>query len=76
MKLLLDLSFFFPSLLISMAIFHVVRKLDLTILVFYFGVVQMTYNVFCAMFVFWRGSVHVSNDVSYAENNIVLNFVY
>jgi hypothetical protein len=42
-----------------MATFHVVGKLDLTILVADFGVAQVIENVFCAMFVFWRGSLHV-----------------
>ncbi len=59
-----------------MATFHVVGKLDFTILVTNFGVVQVTENVLCAMFVFWRGSLHVFKDVSYVEYNIILNVVY
>ncbi len=58
-ELLLDLSYFLPFLLFLMATFYVVVKLDLTILVADFGVVQVIENVFCAMFVFWRGFLHV-----------------
>ncbi len=28
------------------------------------------------MFAFWLGSLHVLKDVSYVDDNIVLNFVY
>jgi hypothetical protein len=28
------------------------------------------------MFAFWRGSLHVSKDVSYIKDNIVLSYVY
>jgi hypothetical protein len=54
-----------------MAIFHVVGKPNLTILVSDYGVIQMTKNVLYAMFVFRWGSLHVSKDVFYVENNIV-----
>jgi hypothetical protein len=59
-----------------MAIFHVVGKPNLTILVSNSRVVQVTKNVLCVMFTFWRGFMHVFKDVSYAKNNIVLSFVY
>jgi len=59
-----------------MATFHVVGKLDLTILVFKSKIVQVIENVLFAMFVFRRGSLHISKDVSYVENNFVLSFVY
>jgi len=59
-----------------MATFHVVGKPKFTILVVDFGVVQVIENVLCAMFAFWQGSVHVSKDIYYAKNNVVLNFVY
>jgi hypothetical protein len=59
-----------------MVIFHAVRKPNLTILVFDFGIIQGIKNVFYAMFVFWQGSVHVSKDVSYVEDNVVLCYVY
>jgi hypothetical protein len=59
-----------------MATFHVVRKQDLTILVFYSRVVQVIENVLHTMFALWRGSLHVSKDVSYIEDDIVLNYVY
>jgi len=59
-----------------MATFHVVGKLDFTILVVDFGVIQVIKNFLCAMFVFWRGSFHVFKDVSYVKYNIILSFVY
>jgi hypothetical protein len=59
-----------------MATFHVIGKLKLTILVFDFEVIQVTKNILYVMFVFRRGFVHVSEDVSYVEDNIVLSFIY
>jgi len=59
-----------------MATFHVLGKKNITILVTDFGVVQVTKNVLCAMFVFWRGPLHAFKDVSYTEYNIILSFVY
>jgi len=75
-KLLLDLSYFLPFYIFLMATFHVVGKPYFTILVVNFGIVQVTKNIFCAMFVFWQGSLHVFKDVSYVEYNIILSFVY
>jgi hypothetical protein len=54
-----------------MATLHVVGKPNLTILVANSRVVQIIENVLCAMFAFWRGSLHVFKDVSYAEYNII-----
>jgi hypothetical protein len=51
-----------------MATFHVVGKLNLTILVGDFGVIEVIKNVLCAMFEFRRGSVHVSKDFAYVED--------
>jgi hypothetical protein len=59
-----------------MAIFHVVGKANLTILVFDYGVVQVIENVICAMFAFQQGYLHVSKDVSYGDDNIIFNCVY
>jgi len=59
-----------------MATIHVIGKLDLIILVSDSRIVQVTKNVFYAMFVFQWGSLHVYKDVSYAEDNIVLSYVY
>jgi hypothetical protein len=59
-----------------MATFHVIGKPDLTILVSDYGIVQLTENVFCVMFAFQRGSMHVSKNVFYMEENIVLSFTY
>jgi hypothetical protein len=59
-----------------MVIFHAIKKPDLTILVSDFGVIQVIKNVFYAMFVFWQGFLHVSEHVSYVEDNIVLSYVY
>jgi hypothetical protein len=36
----------------------------------------MTKSVLYAMFAFSRGYVHVSKDVVYVEDNVVLSFVY
>jgi hypothetical protein len=59
-----DLSHWVVFILFSMAIFHVVGKPNLTILVFNSWVVQMIENVFDAMFAFQQGSMHISRDVS------------
>jgi hypothetical protein len=59
-----------------MATFRVVGKLDFTIFVADFKIVQITANVLCALFVFWRGSLLIFKDVSYAKYNIILIFVY
>ncbi len=42
--------------------FHVIGKLNLTILVGDFGIVELIKNVLCALFEFRRGFVHVSKD--------------
>jgi hypothetical protein len=39
-------------------------------------VVQMIENVLCVMFAFLQGYVHVSKDVSYKDDNIVLSSIY
>jgi hypothetical protein len=59
-----------------MATFHAIGKPYLTILVFDFGVVKVTENILCAMFAFRWGFLHVSKDVSYIEDDIVLSFFY
>jgi len=59
-----------------MVTFHVVGKPNLTILDSDFRGVQVAKNVFCAMFAFRWKSMHVSKDVSYKDNNIVLSYVY
>jgi hypothetical protein len=59
-----------------MATFHALGKPYFTILVSNSRVVQVTMNVLCAMFVFRQGSVHVSKDVFYGDDNIVLTFIY
>jgi hypothetical protein len=56
-----------------MVTFHVVAKLDLTILVVDFRVVQMIENVFYAMFVFQRRSMHISKEASHMEDNVLSN---
>ncbi len=71
-----DLSHWMASILFSVAIFHAVGKPNLTILVSNFVVLQMTENVLCAMFAFWQGFMHVSKDVFYKDNNIVLSSIY
>jgi hypothetical protein len=75
-KLLLNLSYWLFSFLFLMATFHVIGNLDLTISVANSGVIQVTKNVLCAMFIFrWR-SLHVSKDVYYAKDNVVLSYAY
>jgi hypothetical protein len=59
-----------------MSIFHAIGKLDLTILVSNSRVVKMTENVFYAMFAFRQGSMHISKDVSYWDDNINFSYVY
>jgi hypothetical protein len=59
-----------------MATFNALGKLDLTILVSDFGVVQVIKNVLYAMLAFLRGFVHVSKDVSYRDDNIILSSIY
>jgi hypothetical protein len=54
-----------------MTTFHHVGKLDLTILVGDFGVVEVSKHVLYAMFTFQRGFVHVPKEVAYVEDNIV-----
>jgi len=66
-----DLSYLVGSSLFSMVTFHVVRKPNLSILVFDIGIIQVTKNVLCAIFVFQWGSMHVSNNVSYGEDNML-----
>ncbi len=57
-----------------MVTFHVVGKLDLTILVGDIGVVKLTKNVLCVMFMFQWKSMHVFKDVAYIEDNVVWSF--
>ncbi len=76
MKMLLDSSYWLPFLLISMATFHAIGKPELTFLVSNYEVIQVTENVFYAMFAFWWRFVHLFKDVSYLEDIIVLSFVY
>lgn len=59
-----------------MATFHIVGQLDLSILLSYSKIVQVIENILCVMFSFRQRSMHVYKDVSYAENNIVLNSIY
>jgi hypothetical protein len=64
------------SIVFTIATFHVVGKLDLTILVGDFGVVEVTENVLYAMFTFRRGYVHVPKEVAYMEDNVVSSSSY
>jgi hypothetical protein len=59
-----------------MVTFHVIGKLDLTIMVGDFGVVEVIENVLCAMFTFRRGFVHVLMEVVYVEDNVVSSSFY
>jgi hypothetical protein len=59
-----------------MATFYVIGNLGLTILVADSGVIQVIKNVIFAMFMFQWGCLHVSKDVYYAKDNVVLSYVY
>ncbi len=75
-KLLWGISSWLASIVFTMVTFHVIGKLDLTIMVGDFGVVEVIGNVLCAMFTFRRGSVHVLMEVVYVEDNVVSSSFY
>jgi len=58
-----------------MAIFHVERLLGFTMLVGDEKFVQVTKIRLCAMFDFLLGYLHVSKDVAYGDNNVVINSI-
>jgi hypothetical protein len=59
-----------------MATFHVKGKVDFTMLVGDEKFVQVTRKCLCAMFGFLLGLVHVSKDVVYKANNVVISSIY
>ncbi len=59
-----------------MAIFYVVGKVDLMILVDDYGNVRVIKKYLSYMFGFQRGSIHVSRDDVYDDNNVVKNSIY
>jgi hypothetical protein len=59
-----------------MATFHVITRSELTIMVDNLGMTSMSKQCLCAMFLFELGFLHISKDVSYDYNNLVLNLVY
>ncbi len=75
-KLLWDISSWLACNVLPMATFHVVRKLIFTILVGDSIVVKVIKNVLCAMFPFWKGSMHTFKDFAYMEDVIVSSPIY
>jgi hypothetical protein len=59
-----------------MATFHAKGKHDLTMLVGDEEFVQVTKKCLCTLFGFMLGSIHVSKDVAYENNNVVINSIY
>jgi Na+/H+ antiporter NhaA len=60
----------------NMATFHIVGRSELTIMVNNSKTTSMFEQCLCVMFSFQLGSLHISKDVSYDSNNLVLNLVY
>jgi hypothetical protein len=75
-KLLWNISSWLACNVLPMATFHVVRKLIFTILVGDSIVVKVIKNVLCAMFPFWKGSMHTFKDFAYMEDIIVSSPIY
>jgi hypothetical protein len=60
----------------NMVTFHVVGHSELTIMVNDLRTTLVFKQCLCAMFSFQIRSLHVSKDVSYDSNNLVLNLLY
>jgi hypothetical protein len=59
-----------------MMTFHSVNHLDLNIMVDNLGTTFVFEQCFCIMFTFQLGSLHISKDVLYDFNNLVLSLLY
>jgi hypothetical protein len=59
-----------------MATFHAEGKPDFTMLVGDEKFVQAMEKCICTMFSFLLGSIHVSKDVAYGNNNVVISSIY
>jgi putative sterol carrier protein len=59
-----------------MATFHAEGKPNLTMLLADEKFVQVTKKCLCAMFGFLLGSIHVSKDAMYKDNNVVISSIY
>jgi hypothetical protein len=59
-----------------MATFHAKGKPNLTMLVGDEEFVEMMEKCLCTMFGFLLGSIHVSKDVAYGDNNVVISSIY
>jgi hypothetical protein len=59
-----------------MATFYIEGKVLLTILVDDFGNVRVTEKCLLYLFGFQCGSIHVSRDDVYNDNNVVKNSIY
>jgi hypothetical protein len=60
----------------NMATFHVVGHLDLTIMVDALGTTFFFKQCLFTMFAFQLGFLHISKDVLYDSNNLVLSLLY
>jgi hypothetical protein len=59
-----------------MATFHTEDKPKLTILSDDYGIAHVTKTCLCAMFGFQLGTMHISKNDAYDDNNNVIRFVY
>jgi hypothetical protein len=60
----------------NMVTFHAIGNFELTIMVNNLGTTLVFKQCLCAMFSFHLRSLHVSKDVSYDSNNLVLSLLY
>jgi len=51
-------------------------KVELNVLVDDFGILHVIEKCLCVMFGFHLGTVHVSKDETYDDNNNVIRFIY
>jgi hypothetical protein len=65
-----------PWKIYKMATFHVKEHLKLTILVDDFGIAHVIEKCLCVMFGFQLGTMHISKDDAYDDNNNVTIIVY
>jgi hypothetical protein len=66
---------YYPCVPGNIATFHIVEHLELTIMVNDLGMTLVFKQCLWAMFLFQLGSLHISKDVLYDFNNLVLNLL-
>jgi hypothetical protein len=59
-----------------MVIFHAKGKVELTVPIDNLGILHVTKKCLCVMFGFHMGTVHVSKDKMYDDNNNVIRSIY